>query len=448
MKLAETLNSESYSKIDIAMKYIRIGMIGCGTVGAGVVRCLEKNAELIRSRCGVSLTLARVAVKDLTKKRPDVLDESLLTDDPYVITNDPAIDVVVELIGGTEVAKTVVLNAIAQGKPVVTANKALLARHGDEIFTAAVKQNTDVFYEASTGGGIPIIKVLREGLAANHITRIYGILNGTCNYILTRMEVEEIDFAEVLADAQKLGYAEADPSLDIDGIDTAHKISILASLAYGQWLGQAHIHVEGIRGLDLQDIRNAAEAGYKIKLLGIVKLDSGNIQLCVYPTLVPTTSLIAQINNVNNGVWVSGDIVGDTLYYGPGAGADATASAVVADLIDVALNLKCNSSLRIDVFRPHQSYNQIISMAEIRTRYYLRLSVLDKPQVMARITRILGDLDISIASVIQRESDLTTLPVIIITHEALEANMMDALQRIKALDFVSAPPVLIRIEDL
>jgi homoserine dehydrogenase len=337
------------------MKNVKIGLIGFGTIGSGVVKWIQQNGGLISARCGVQLELTRIADLDITTDRGVAVNPDVLTTNYEDLIKDPNLDVIVELVGGTTIARKIVLAALEAGKPVVTANKALLAHHGDELFAAAEKSASDIYYEASVGGGIPIIKALREGLAANHIQHIYGILNGTCNYILTRMEREGADFDEVLGDAQELGFAEADPAADIDGRDTAHKACILASLAYGEWFGMGPIFIEGIRNLDSQDIKNAAEAGYKIKLLGIIKLESGNIQMRVHPTLVPTASTLAEVSDEYNAIWVTGDVVGDTMYYGRGAGRDATASAVIADLIDVALNLKFDSSHRVAAFRPHRS---------------------------------------------------------------------------------------------
>ncbi len=432
----------------IIMKKIRIGLIGCGTVGTGVVACIKNNAALIAARCDVQLSIVAIAVSDIEKKRDFDATSVVFTDNADTVVNSPDIDVIVELIGGTTDAKRYVLQALKNGKPVVTANKSLLAYHGDELFRVAAENGVDIYYEASVAGGVPIIKSLREGLSANHVERIYGILNGTCNYILTRMENDGVDFGDVLREAQDLGFAEADPSLDIDGHDTAHKTCILASLAYGEWIDVDQIFVEGIRGIDLQDIRNAARAGYKIKLLGIVKFDSSNIQMRVHPTLVSADSLLAKVSDEFNAVWVEGDIVGPTMLYGRGAGQDATASAVVADLVDVALNICFNSSRRVPPFRPHNSYNDVLSMDEIECRYYIRLSVDDVPNVMARIAQILGESGISIASVTQQELASDHLPIILITHTAKEVELNRALSKIEVLDVVREAPVVLRIEDI
>ena len=359
-------------------------------------------------------------------------------------------DIVVELIGGTTIAKKFILDAIKAGKHVVTANKALLAMHGEEIFDAAEKAGVDVCYEASVAGGIPIIKALREGLVSNRINRIYGIMNGTCNYILTRMENEGADFDTVLADAQKLGYAEANPSLDIDGFDTAHKTSILASLAFGRWFGMDPVHVEGIRGLELADLQYADELGYRIKLLAIIKLIDGKVQMRVHPTLIPKSTLLAGISDVFNGVMVEGDTVGQTLFYGRGAGRSATASAVVADITDVALNIVNGSVRRIPAFRPGEQFDEVVSIDEAASRYYLRFMVKDCPGVLASITQILAEKSISISSLIQherRDAD-GVVPLVILTHKAVEKEIRSALGEIDTLSINHSPVKLMRIEDI
>ena len=430
------------------MKTLRVGLLGFGTIGTGVVKWLQANGELIAARCGVQPVITRIADLDTTRDRGVKLAPGVLGNDAMAVINDPSIDVIIELIGGEGAARKFILEALSRGKPVVTANKLLLAHHGAEIFAAARKHGADIYYEASVAGGIPIIKALREGLAGNHIQRIYGILNGTCNYILTRMEREGASFDAVLQDAQRLGYAEADPALDIDGHDTAHKTTILASLAYGEWFGSKAIHVEGIRGLDIQDLRNAAAAGYRIKLLGIIKLERGDIQMRVHPALIPLNSLLASVNEVFNAVQVRGDAVGDTMFYGRGAGMDATASAVIADLIDVGLNLSFNAAHRVSAFRAHRGYKDLTPMSAVTCRYYLRLQLLDQPKVLARIASVLGDHGISLASVVQKEQSQQSVPVVFITHAAREENVRRALAEVEQLDVVQAKPVLIRIEDV
>jgi len=431
------------------MNTVNIGVIGFGTVGAGVVECVLKNGDLIAERTGLRPVITTIADLDITTDRGIALPADIaLTTDAIKLLNDPKIDVVVELVGGTTIAKDLVLQALANGKPIVTANKALLAQHGAEIFKAADESSSDVYYEASVGGGIPVIKAMREGLVGNSIVEIVGILNGTCNYILTRMEAEKADFDGVLAAAQEAGYAETDPSFDVDGIDTAHKATILASLAYGEWFGMAPVHVEGIRSVTLQDIEYATNLGYRIKLLAIIKQQNANVQMRVHPALIPTSSLLGHVSGVFNAVWVEGDTVGGTMYYGRGAGREATASAVVADVMDVGLNLKFGSHHRVPAFRPYCAYSEIIPMADITTRYYLRLQVEDQPGVLALISGILGKANISIASMTQQETLQASVPMVILTHEAKESDMQAALGKMRELDEIVEPPVMFRIEDL
>nr|WP_294433404.1 homoserine dehydrogenase [uncultured Victivallis sp.] len=430
------------------MKEIKIGIIGFGTVGAGVAANILANSDVIASRAGVKLVLAKVADLDITTDRGVRIPEGVLTTDAAEAIREA--DIVVELVGGTTVAKKFILDAIRAGKPVVTANKALLALHGEEIFSAAEAAGVDVYYEASVAGGIPIIKALREGLVSNRIHRIYGIMNGTCNYILTRMENEGADFNTVLADAQKLGYAEANPSLDIDGFDTAHKTAILAALAFGEWFGLDPVHVEGIRDLELADLRYAEELGYRIKLLSVIKESEGNVQMSVRPTLIPRNTLLANISDVFNGVLVEGDTVGQTLFYGRGAGRNATASAVVADLTDVAINLAVGSVRRTPAFRSGKLFRRVLTMEESESRFYLRLQVRDCPGVIASIAQILADKSISISSLIQherREAD-GTVALVILTHSAAEKSLRAALAELATLSINQSPVKLMRIEDI
>src|SRR6266566_5903500 len=394
------------------MQQVNLGIVGGGTVGGGVFQAIQRNGALISSRLGVRLNVARMAVRDVTKKRAVEIPKSLLTPDWARVVQDPHINLIVELMGGTATAREVVLSTLRLGKPVVTANKALLSAHGEELFEAAQSCGTNLYYEASVAGGIPIIKVLREGLIGNRITRLYGIVNGTCNYILTRMKLEGADFDEVLADAQRLGYAEAEPSLDIDGHDAAHKIGILASLAHGFWVNPKHIYVEGVRHITKLDIQFAGQLGYTIKLLGMVKkteaADGGRrkpngcspVQVTVYPALVPNTHVLASVNDVFNALYLRGDVVGDTLYYGRGAGQDATASAVLSDLADAALDLKCGTKSRIPPFVPHECEGAVLPIDDVVSRYYMRLSVVDRPGTLARIAAILATAKIGISSVI------------------------------------------------
>lgn len=436
------------------MQQVNLGIIGGGTVGGGVFKGLQVNGALMASRLGVQLRVAKVAVRDLKKGRAVKVPSSLLTTDWQSVIDDPSIHLIGEFIGGTTTARTVVLNAFKKGKSVVTANKALLSAHGEELFAAAQQYGTNLYYEASVAGGIPIIKVLREGLIGNRITRIYGIVNGTCNYILSRMKLEGADFQEVLADAQRLGYAEAEPSLDIDGYDAAHKTGILASLAHGFWVNPKDIYVEGITAITKLDIQFAGQLGYTIKLLGIVKkLEStkeknAKVQVSVYPALLPNTHVLANVNGVFNSILVRGDVVGDTLYYGRGAGQDATASAVLSDLADAALDLKCGAKGRIQPFVPHEQDGAVLPIGEVVSRYYVRLSVIDKPGTLAKITAILGEANIGISSVIQPEGhEGKSVPLILMIHDATNANVTKALAKIGKLSAVKAPPVMIRVEN-
>lgn len=429
------------------MKEIKVGIIGFGTVGAGVAANLLSNGDVIAKRTGVKLVLSKIADIDIKSDRGVKVPKKILTTDAMALIKE--VDVVVELVGGTTIAKDFIMAALKLGKPVVTANKALLAKKGEELFAAAEKSKADIYYEASVAGGIPIIKAQREGLVANRIQKIYGILNGTCNYILTRMEREGLDFEPILKDAQALGYAEAEPSLDIDGFDTAHKAAILASLAYGEWFGLDPIHIEGIRDISLTDLRFADELGYRIKLLAIIKQVKEDVQIRVHPTLIPKSTLLAGISEVFNGVMVNGDYVGDSLYYGRGAGRNATASAVVADLVDVALNLKFGSHRRIPAFRIGRQYRHILPMDEIETRYYMRFQVKDKPGVIAAVSKILGDKGISISSIVQREGQSEeNVSLLILTHLAIEKQVKDAIAGIEKLKAVCDKVKLLRIEDI
>ncbi|MCI5779137.1 MAG: homoserine dehydrogenase [Lentisphaeria bacterium] len=430
------------------MKEYKVGIIGFGTVGAGTAENLLLNCDCIAKRTGVRPKLHKIADLDIKTDRGVNVPSGVLTTDAAEVIRE--CDIVVELVGGTTAAKKFILDALAAGKSVVTANKALLAHHGEELFAAAEKNGCDLFYEASVAGGIPIIKSLREGLVSNRISRIYGIMNGTCNYILTRMEREGSDFAPVLADAQKLGYAEANPSLDIDGFDTAHKTAILAALAYGKWFGIDAVHVEGIRELELADIACAEELGYRIKLLGIIKCDDGAVQMRVHPTLIPASSLMAGINDVFNGVQVEGDTVGTTLFYGRGAGRKATASAVVADITDAALNLARDCRRRIPCFVEGAQFRSQLAMDDIVSRYYLRLKVKDCAGVIASITQVLASRSINISSLIQHENrdNDGSVSLVMLTHPAREKEIRAALSEIAVLSFNSSPVRLLRIEDL
>ncbi len=428
------------------MKELKVGVVGFGTVGAGVVENLLRNSEMIAKRTGMRLTLTCVADLDTTTDRGVKLPEGILCNDAAEAIK--RCDIIVELVGGTTFAKKLILDALNAGKSVVTANKALLALHGEELFAAAEKNNVDLYYEASVAGGIPIIKALREGLAGNRINRIFGIMNGTCNYILTRMEREGVNFNDVLADAQRLGYAEANPSLDIDGFDTAHKTAILASLAYGKWFGIDNMTIEGIRDLELEDLNYALELGYRIKLLGVIKNVNGAVEMSVRPTLIPQETLLAGIMDVFNGVMVEGDFVGQTLFYGRGAGRQATASAVVADIIDVALNYAADSTRRIPAFRQGEQFESVTPQNECTSRYYLRLIVEDCPGVIASITKILADREISISSLIQHENQGENVSLVILTHPAMEKEIRSAMEELSKLSVSRAAVKMLRIEEL
>ncbi len=432
------------------MQQIKIGLIGFGTVGAGLVESIQKNGELIARRSGVLPVITKIADLDLHSDRGLSLPEGVLGSDAMALIASPEVEVVVELVGGTTAAKSFVEAALKLGKPVVTANKALLATHGEELFALAREYGSEIYFEASVGGGIPCIKALREGLIGNRIQEVYAILNGTCNYILSVMESHNHDFELVLKEAQKAGYAEADPSMDVDGIDTAHKASILASLVFGQWFTAADVEVDGIRQVTLHDIHYAASLGYKIKLLAVIKERAGRIQLSVNPSLIPERSLLGHVSGVNNAVWVKGDIVGSTMYYGRGAGRQATSSAVLADIVDVALNLRGNCSNRLPAFPLFEQYQGLLSKEELLSRYYLRLQVLDQPGMLAIISGILGKYQISIASVTQKEEigDQASVPMIILTHQAKSLDMSQALAEISREKCVLGKPVLFHIEDL
>lgn len=438
------------------MQQVNLGLVGGGTVGGGVYQALQRNGALIASRLGIKFAVVQVAVRDVAKARAVKVPASKLTTDWAGVVKDPRVQVVVEVMGGTTTARSVVLQALRLGKPVVTANKALLSAHGEELFEAAQRAGTNLYYEASVAGGIPIIKVLREGLIGNRITRLYGIVNGTCNYILTRMKREGADFATVLGDAQRLGYAEAEPSLDVDGHDAAHKTGILASLAHGFWVNPKDVHVEGIRHITAQDIQFAGQLGYTIKLLGVVKKAeaalraeaNAKVQVSVYPCLIPNAHVLANVNDVFNAVYVRGDIVGDTLYYGRGAGQDATASAVLSDLADAALDLKFGTKHRIPPFVPHERKGAVMSISGVTSRYYVRLAVVDRPGVFAKIATILARAGIGISSIMQPEGhEGAVVPVILMIHDAPNAAMTRALAKISRFGVVKGEPVMIRVEN-
>ena len=429
------------------MKQVNIGIIGFGTVGAGVAEALLKNGELISKRMGFFPVLRRVADLDTTTDRGVKLPEGVLINDAKQLVDDPEINIVVELVGGTTFAKDIIIRAIRNGKSIVTANKALLATYGQELFAEAEKAGVDIGFEASVGGGIPCIKAIREGLVGNHVKSILGILNGTCNYILTKMENDHADFEDVLKAAQKNGYAEANPALDVDGIDTAHKAAVLASLVYGKFFTVKDVQTSGIRAVTITDIESAAELGYKIKLLAIIKENGGAIQLGVHPALVPVRSLLGNVSDVFNAVWVDADVVGKTMYYGRGAGRQATSSAVVADIVDLSLNLVSNCKRRIPPFPQFDEYKGLVDDSDVMSRFYIRLQVQDKPGVLSKISGILGKHGVSLSSVTQKESTSDSIPMIMLTHVSKGTEMLKAADEIAALEEVLEKPVLFRIED-
>ncbi|HMO03044.1 MAG TPA: homoserine dehydrogenase [Kiritimatiellia bacterium] len=431
------------------MKEIGLGLLGFGTVGAGVVEGLQRNGDLIASRAGVKLVLRKIADLDLELDRGVTVDRSVLTTDALSVIRDPNVHIIIELIGGVGIARELVTEALRMGKPVVTANKKLLAEYGSSLFALADQNKVDLRFEASVAGGIPIIQALRDGLIANHIPNLYGILNGTCNYILTRMEQEGLPFDQVLKAAQDAGFAEAEPSLDIDGHDTAHKAALLASLAYGFPVPLSSMYVEGIRGIAREDIAYAAEMGYRVKLLAVVKKHGHAVSVRVHPAMVPVNHMIASVSGVFNAVMVSGDIVGDTLYYGRGAGRLPTASAVLSDVTSVAQQLATQSHHHLPTFIPEGATPAIEPVDAITCRSYLRLTVQDKPGVLARVAKILGDHGVSIATMIQKdvEGKPGMAEMIMMTHTAKESDCRAALAQLDALDVVGAPAVRFRVED-
>jgi homoserine dehydrogenase len=435
------------------MTPINVGLLGIGTVGGGTWGVLARNREEIQRRAGREIRIAVVGDKDVEKAKRLTGGQAKVVADGNAVVTDPDVDIVVELIGGYTVAKDLVLKAIANGKHVVTANKAMLAVHGNEIFAAAQREGVIVAFEAAVAGGVPIIKALREGLSANRIEWIAGIINGTSNFILSEMREKGLAFAEVLKEAQARGYAEADPTFDIEGIDAAHKLTILSAIAFGIPMQFDKAYTEGISKLTREDIRYAESLGYRIKLLGITKLTAQGIELRVHPTLIPTRRLIANVEGVMNAILVKGDAVGQTMYYGAGAGADPTASAVVADLVDVTRLHTADPEHRVPhlAFQPDRlAATRILPMEEVTTSYYLRMRVADKPGVLADITRILADRTISIDAMIQREpgEGEEQVDIIMLTHETQERNLNAAIRAIEALPVVAGQVTRIRLEEL
>jgi homoserine dehydrogenase len=433
------------------MKEIRAGLIGFGTIGAGVVKLLRQNAPLIEQKLGGRLVLSKIADLDVTTDRGVAVEAGMLTTDAGSILNDPEISIVIELIGGYEPARTFVLRAIENGKHVVTANKALLAVHGTEIYAAAAAKGVEVMYEAAVGGGIPVLSAIRGNLSANHFSAVQGILNGTCNYILTRMTREGANFGEVLKNAQELGYAEADPTFDIEGIDTAHKLCLLLSLCFGTRVDLKDIYAEGIASITAVDINFARDFGYKIKLLAIGKRDGERIEARVHPTMIPINFPLADVDGPFNAIRLTGDFVGPVMFYGRGAGMDPTASAVVGDMMYVARNILAGIGRRtapLGFLDEAVGTVGIKPMEEIASRYYIRFTAADKPGVLARIAGVLGTNGISIESMIQSSQDAAdSVPIVIMTHHAREGAVRAALAEIDAFDIIGAPSRFIRIED-
>jgi len=434
------------------MRDIKVGLIGFGTVGSGVVKVLQKNSGLVEKRLGSRVVLKRIADIDIETDRGVKLKPGMLTNKAEDVIKDPEIHIVMELIGGIEPAKTFILKAIRNGKHIVTANKALLALHGDEIFREANRCGVDVNFEASVGGGIPLIRSIKEGLVANRIQSIYGILNGTSNYILSKMTDEGRSFKEVLKEAQEKGYAEADPSYDVEGIDAAHKLAILIRLAFGTPLRFNEISIGGISEITPLDIEYSREFGYKIKLLAISKVDHGKIEARVHPTMIPETHLLSTVDSVFNAIYIQGDAVGPTLFYGQGAGQMPTASAVVGDLVELGRNLLVGATSRrvplLSFQEPAIEKIPLKKMEDVVVPFYMRFSAVDRPGVLSKISGILGKNEISISSVIQKGRQINgAVPVVMMTHEAREKNVHRALREIDKLNVILGKTMLIRVEN-
>jgi len=430
---------------------VRIGLLGCGTIGSGVVKLLRQNGDLLARRLGRPLELVAVVDKQLPRRNPLRIPARLIVREPAAMVTRPDIDIVIELFGGLEPARSLILKALAAGKDVVTANKLLLAEHGEEIFRAAAKAGVGLGFEASVGGGIPIIRTLREALAGDRQSRVYGIVNGTCNSILTTMSEADVEFADALRQAQSAGLAEANPALDIEGHDTAHKLCLLAALAFGAMLKPSEVHTEGITHITQTDIRFARELGFTIKLLAIAKNDDGAIEARVHPTMLPAHHVLASVGGAFNAIYIHGEALGETMYLGLGAGQMPTATAVVADILDLArarLGTGAPRSHPLGYPVSFMKRARVKPMADVICEYYLRFMAEDKPGVLGRIASVLGRNHISIASVIQQDRDVArTVPVIMRTHQASERNLMRALKEISRQRIVGAPPAFIRIEE-
>ncbi|MDO8427046.1 MAG: homoserine dehydrogenase [Deltaproteobacteria bacterium] len=430
---------------------INVGLIGFGTVGTGVAKVLKENANLIKDRLGCELVLKRVADKDIARDRGVKLEDGVLTTDAMDVINDPEVSIVIELVGGTGIAKTFIMEALDRGKHVVTANKALLSTHGKEIFEKAAEKGVDIGFEASVGGGIPVIRALREGLSANRIESIYGIINGTANYILSKMTNDGGKFEDVLRRAQEKGYAEADPSYDVDGIDTAHKLAILINLAYGTYIKLSDIYTEGISSISQHDIKFAKEFGYRIKLLAITKAVDGEIEARVHPTMIPAAHPLSTVDGVYNAIHLKGNAVGSVMLYGLGAGMMPTASAVVSDIMDIARNLKKNISNRLTPLAYTEEAVRDIKIREIaclEIPYYIRFLAIDKPGALSKISGVLGAHNISISSVIQKDRKIGgAVPLVILTHNAHEKELRSAVAEIQKMDIIHDKIVYIRIEE-
>lgn len=431
------------------MEKINVGLLGFGNVGSGVVKILRDRKTFLSEKIGLEINIKSICDKDTASKRNVSVDKNLLYRDAYEIINDPAIDIVVELIGGIHPAKEFIIDALRKGKNVVTANKALLAEHGKELFALAADRQKNIYFEASVGAGIPIIKSLREGLVANKFTSIFGIVNGTSNYVLTQMSSKGCSFNEAIQDAKLKGFAEKDPSLDIEGIDSAHKLILLAYLCFGRLIALNEVFIEGISRISLIDIKYASELGFEIKLLAIAKKETGELELRVHPTLIPKTHLLASVNDIFNAIYVSSDLAGRLMFYGPGAGQLCAASAVVSDIVDLTHDIKAG------LFRPtlntveDNSIKKLRKIDEIESRYYIRFTTVDKPGVLARISGVLAKFGISIASVTQKEKYRSSIvPIMMIIHEAKEKSLHQALQVIDRLNVIKEKSVAIRIEEV